>query len=196
MFWQAGGNGLTAVSRISGFTWPVWAVVPRASQSDGIFAAGDHTVVTRWEVSSVISWEKKQSLKGHSRLIKCMAYSSDLEVLASAGADTKILLWKKDHKGNFEQGAILFDNEETVTVLAFMRPSICARGICYVDIGIWTRRWLHTSISLSKWPMLPTMALSRIFDMWLFMMIPRKSTGESYKQSSRRRKTHPCCPSS
>merc|ERR1719171_596363 len=103
MLWQSGSTGLTAKSKISGFTWPVWDVATRKSQSDGVFAAGDHTVVTRWEVADASSWQKKQSLKGHSRLIKCMAFSSDLEVLASAGADTRIILWKKKLNGDFEQ---------------------------------------------------------------------------------------------
>mmetsp|Transcript_31701 Transcript_31701/g.67403 ORF Transcript_31701/g.67403 Transcript_31701/m.67403 type:complete len:976 (-) Transcript_31701:25-2952(-) len=127
IIWAVESGQLVVKRRITGFSWPVWAVEPGADLAEGIFAAGDHANFKRWSLSGtgdLTAADAAETLSGHSRLIRCLAFDSAHSILASGSEDTRIILWNKDATtGLYVLGATLFDHTETVKDLTFGTPA-------------------------------------------------------------------------
>jgi len=133
--WTFTAGVLSVAHKISGFTWPIWAATGAETSAKGLFIAGDHTDISHWVPASGTGvWTKKTKvLKGHSRLVRCLAYESSQSMLASGSEDKVVVLWHlKAGTTDFEFGARLFDHTAAVTSVSFAtlttRPLLLTSG--------------------------------------------------------------------
>jgi len=117
--WVIDGSGtLSRQATWTDYSWPIWSIEAGADEVEGIFIAGEHASIARENLAA----NTKQSLRGHSRLVRCLAYDSSHSILASGSEDTRIILWRRvagSSAGDFELGARLFDHTAAVTSLTF-----------------------------------------------------------------------------